>query len=110
MLKRSDAFLNPGRAARDQVAFGPPRNLFLEHAAADQRPQRLIVMITRRLNNRHIGLPQRLEEPGGYRNAGSAAPNDNDAVMLRSCCVHTISVARKKRPAIVEQINNSGFP
>ena len=35
-----------------------------------------------RLNIRHIGPLERLEKPGSYRNADSAAPNHNDAVFL----------------------------
>ncbi len=72
--------LDPGRLLGHHRGFGALGRRRLRLAAADEGPQRLVVVHARRLDDRDVGIPL-TEQAGRDRDAGRAATDDQDLVL-----------------------------
>ena len=71
------------RLVRDHVALGVPALLLGHHAGADQRPERLVVVRLRRLDDRDVGIIELAAQLRRGRDAAAATTDDDDLVMTR---------------------------
>jgi hypothetical protein len=72
----------PHRARRDQPGLVALGRLLGRRAAADQRPQRLVVVLVRGLDDADVGLVEGAAEAGRDRDAGRASADDDNGVVL----------------------------
>ncbi len=76
-IECADRLANPVGALGHHRGLGSLGTGGLGLAAADQRPQRLVVMLVGRFDHGHVGVAL-AEHPGGDGDAGGAATDDQD--------------------------------
>jgi hypothetical protein len=78
---------DPAHAFGHHVGFRPHGGALRRPAPADHGEQRLVVVLARRLDDGDVVLPG-ADQPGRRGDAGRAAADDDDRVVLRHGCAH----------------------
>lgn len=95
-LDGSDGVADPVRAPRDDVRLLAARAALGNHARADQRPDGLVEVILRRLNDRDIEPRVRPKQASRDRDAGRPSAQDQDLVITMlfvSCMAAQLRIA-----------------
>ena len=82
-VELDDGLTDPVDAAWHDGALGSPAFLDADDAAADERPQRLVVVDPGGLDERDVSLA-RPAQPGGDGDPRGAAPDDDDSLVHRA--------------------------
>nr|WP_276602756.1 hypothetical protein [Nannocystis pusilla] len=82
-LKLDDGVADPRGPARDEAGLGPHGGLPGRSSAADEGPQRLVVVPIRGLDDGDVGLGERASQARRDGDAAGAAADDDDLVVVR---------------------------